>query len=110
LSNSALRTDTARDIDLPASPPSPITKAGYILVGAFLGYLVPWAVSFALARMFPQLRLSTMLLVSYVMCVPALIAVWGRRYLAIGIAIGAAERILPMLVAVVLWAVARYRI
>jgi len=67
-------------------------------------------VSVALARMFPRLELSVILLVSYLIYVPALMAVRGRRYLAIGIAFGAAVRSLPMLIAVVLWAVSRYRI
>lgn len=98
------------DIELPASQSTSITKAGYILAGAFLGYLVPWAVSVALARIFPRLELSVILLVSYLMYVPALMAVWGRRYLAIGIAIGAGLRLLPMLIAVVLSALVRYRI
>jgi hypothetical protein len=60
--------------------------------------------------MFPQLSLTVILLVSYSMYLPALMAAWGRRYLAIGIATGALLRASLFILALALWAVARYRI
>ena len=67
-------------------------------------------VSLALARMFPQLSLTVILLVSYGMYLPALMAVWGRRYLAIGIANGGVLRGAVFLFALLLWARVRFGI
>jgi len=97
------------DLDIRDLQLNPLTKAGYVLAGAFLGYLLPQMVGVALARMFPRLELSVMLLVSYSMYLPALMAVWGRRYLAIGVAVGNPLKQNRLEWGTRVWAAARYR-
>ena len=90
-------------------PPSPLSNVGFLVLGVVAGFFLPRVVSL-LAIQFIHLAASgvsgwakSVALVSYAVLIPVVWALWRRRYLAIGILIGASVNALFLASTFVLW-------